>query len=60
MIDAEERMRMLKYDWQERGNLECSSYFDRAWLQENHPMILRVWDDWVHAENLLTTLLKDF
>jgi hypothetical protein len=56
----ENEVRMLRYFWEEKGDLErYSGWVEmQPWLREHHPEIIKAWDDYKMAGRILTAVIR--
>lgn len=49
---------MVKYFWQEKGDIERWSSFDRAFAEEHFPHVLDAWERHKKAEKILSLIVE--
>ena len=58
MLNAEEMLDMLRYFWEEKGDIERYSGFDREAIAKAYPEVLKAWDDYNTARRMLNAVLR--
>lgn len=58
ILNAEKTLDMLRYFWEEKGDIERWTGFDRAAIAKEYPEVLKAWDDYNTARRLLTAVLR--
>ncbi len=54
----EEYADMLRYFWEEKGDIERYTQFSRERMTAEFPEVLKAWDDYNIARKVLTAVLK--
>lgn len=57
-MDREEMLSMLTYFWQEKGDIERWSSFDREKVAAEFPELLKAWDDYVTAHKVMNAVVS--
>lgn len=58
-LDREDAVNMLAYFWEEKGNLERWADFDRGYLAQEFPAVLKAWDDYKSSRLVLDAVVRD-
>lgn len=58
-MDREEIASMLEYFWQEKGDIERWTGFDRDMLASEFPAVLKAWDDYKASRAVLDAVVRD-
>ena len=58
-MDREDAINMLAYFWEEKGDLERWTDFDREHLARDFPAVLKAWDDYKTSRLVLDAVVRD-
>lgn len=59
MTDRTSYARSIQYFWQEKGDLERFTGFDREYLAREFPEVLKAWDNYKFSRVVLGALVRD-
>lgn len=57
-MEREEMLNMITYFWQEKGNLERWTGFDREKIAAEFPEVLKAWDDYKTAGKVMDAVVR--
>ena len=57
-MDREEIVNMLRYFWQEKGDLERWVDFKRPEVVGEFPEVIKAWNDYKAAEGILSAVIQ--
>ena len=58
-MDREIARNSIQYFWEEKGDLERWSGFDREYLAREFPAVLKAWDDYKACRAVLGAVVRD-
>ena len=58
-MDREQAAEMIGYFWQEKGDLERWSSYDREYLAREFPAVLKAWEDYKASRAVLDAVVRD-
>lgn len=58
-MDRDEAASMISYFWQEKGDLERWTGFNRDYLAREFPAVLKAWEDYKASRAVLDAVVRD-
>lgn len=58
MTTREDMRNMLDYFWNEKGDIERWSSFNRDELMKEYPEVIICWDNYKNAEKILSAVIR--
>lgn len=56
--DAEMHRSMIRYFWEEKGDIERWVGYDPVWMEKHMPHILYLWNEYKDAKQRLDAVIK--